>query len=433
MSKPAFQRGSVSRSRSDAFVLTLAMICAAITPMLVCAQDEAPADSTPPGASYTLETTSGYFNTDRAYFAPGAAHWGEGFSRARLQYLFPSGVQFTAGGVLTTTVRKDYYGVADRNDGLLDQLSVSASDLGGSGLGITLGRQSIQFGDGFLIGDGYLDHRAALWSIPLSFYDGAKLDWARGTAHVTAFAADYSPSFEGALGARPDGYLFGAEAGWTCSKGNEIALAYLRRHETSLIEDRAQAISLRGGWLRGSFSVAGEAVLESGTRTGTVLAGRGGHIAATWTSQARWQPTLKAAYFLFSGDDQATSEDESYDPWQFVWGDWSAYYVGDLLGSTVGTSSNMRIALVQLGVTPHKGTGVRLLAHRMDRDLADTRPFAYEIDAVVDQSIGEHWTAWIMGGLVTPLSAAELEFGSSERSTQLFASLTYKFGGRLGH
>ena len=423
----------MSRSTSSAIVITLVMICAAMAPMSVCAQEEAAADSTPPGASYTVETTAGYFNTNRAYFAPGAEHWGEGFSRSRLQYRWPSGAQLTAGGVLMTTVGTDYYGVADQNDGLLDQLSISAPDLGGTGLGIALGRQNIQFGDGFLISDGYLDHRSALWSIPLSFYDGVKLDWARGTAHATAFAADYSPSFEGALGARPDGYVFGAEAGWTRSEGSELALAYLRRHDTSVIEDRAQAISLRGGWLSGPFVLAGEAVLESGTRTGTDLAGRGGHVAATWRSEGRWKPMLKAEYLLFSGDDQTTSKDESYDPWQFGWVDWSTYYVGDLLSSTVGTSTNMRMALLQLGLTPREGTGVRLLAHRMDRDLADIRPFAYEFDAVVEQAIGEQWSAWVMGGLVTGLSAAELEFGSREHSAQLFASLTYNFGGRLGN
>ena len=263
----------MNRPVRERFAASLAMLLTVTLSAPALAQEDAAADSTQPGASYTLESTAGYFNTDRAYFAPGTAHWGEGFSRGRLQYRWPSGVQLAAGGVLMTTVGADYYDVADQNDGLLDQLSIAASDLGGTGLGITIGRQNIQLGDGFLISDGYLDNRAALWSIPLSFYDGVKLDWSRGTARATVFAAAYSPSFEGALGARPDGYVFGAEAGWMRSEGTELALAYLRRHDTSVIEDRAQAISLRGGWLSGPFALAGEAVLESGLRTGTDLAG----------------------------------------------------------------------------------------------------------------------------------------------------------------
>jgi hypothetical protein len=106
----------------------------------------------------------------------------EGFARARGFYGFGHGAYVTAGGVVMATMQKDYYENEDVNDGLLDQLALSMPDINGSGFGFTVGRQSLTLGDGFLIGDGYRDHFAAFWNIPLSFYDGVSVNWAKEPA-----------------------------------------------------------------------------------------------------------------------------------------------------------------------------------------------------------------------------------------------------------
>lgn len=397
-------------------------------------------EGVPAGWSYDFDATASWHAVDNPYFGTDVAHWREGFLRGRVRYGLPGGAYVTVGGVGTATMDTDYYGVGDEYDGLLDQLFVSLPDLGGSGLDLTIGRQNMTLGDGFLIGDGYRDHFAALWNIPLSFYDGVLASWAKGPNHVTAFAADLSPSFStvvtdlsGDRVVSPDGVIAGGEFGWSPAEGKELAVAVVKRTDSSELEYEPMAFSLRGAWTMGAWGVGGEAVMESGTWGDTDLAGKGGHLRVTWAGEGKYEPALKAEYFLYSGDDPDTDDKlEAFDPLQYTWSDWSNYYVGDLLASTVGTASNMRITMLQAGMKPREGTGVRLLAHRFDRDQGDTKPFAYEFDAVIDQSFGDHWSGWLMGGWASPQDAAKLEWGDNT-STQVFAALVYKIGGKLGH
>jgi len=395
-------------------------------------------EGVPAGWSYDFDGTASWHAVDNPYFSTDVAHWREAFVRGRVHYGLPAGAYLTVGGVGAVTMDTDYYGVGDEYDGLLDQLLVGLPHVGGSDLSLTIGRQNMTLGDGFLVGDGYRDHFAALWNIPLSFYDGVLANWARGPHHVTAFAADVSPSFTAVLSdlsgdreVAPDGILAGGEIGWSPGEGKELALALVKRTDDSEIAYEPMAMSLRGAWTRGVWGVAGEAVLESGQWGDTDLAGKGGHLRVTWAGEGKYEPALKAEYFYYSGDDPDTDDKlEAYDPLQYSWSDWSNYYVGDLLASTVGTASNMRIMMLQAAFTPREGTGVRLLAHRFDRAKADTEPFAYEFDAVIDQKFGEHWSGWLMGAYASPLDAAKLEFGDNT-STQVFLALTYKIGGKL--
>jgi hypothetical protein len=71
----------------------------------------------------------------------------------------------------------------------------------------------------------------------------------------------------------------------------------------------------------------------------------------------------------------------------------------------------------------------------MDRaratEAGSSKAFAYEYDLVVDQALGPHWNAWVMGGYATPLDAAKAELGA-ETTGQVFASVSWKFGGPQG-
>jgi hypothetical protein len=384
--------------------------------------------------SYTIETTASAHTSERAYFLEGAPHWSELFSRARVQMPLSNHVSLSLGGVIMTQVGKDYSGFGDRSDGRIDRFALTIDDLVFTGLDVTLGRQDFKLGDGFLLGDGYLDTRAARWNIPLSFYDGATADWAAGDAHLRGFALNYSPSYESSVGYRPDGLIVGGEVEVSPGEGKGLAVAYLQRRDKSAFEDRSRAWSVRGDWTSGAFEVNAEGVLQGGKAGGVDRAGRGGHANVIWTGEGQWEPSLRLHYTMVSGDDPTTTKDEAFDAWQPSWNDWSEHYMGDLLASTIGAWSDMRIALVELGVKPREGTGLRLLAHRFDRDQGSVKPFAYEFDAVVDHDFGKGWTGWIMGGLVKPLDRAKADFPtpaytSNLSSTQLFASLTYKFGG----
>ncbi len=424
------------------------------------AQEEAAADSAggdeggvPAGFSYGVEATSSYHYANNPYFGAdwgitreGAGKttysWTEGFTRLRLNYGLPRGAYVSAGGVLLGTGGTDYFGVEDVGDGRVDQLLAGWPDVGGSGLSLVAGRQDLQVGDGFLIGDGYLDRRAALWNIPLNFYDAVRADWARGPWRVLAFGAHLSHSF-GSEGVYPKGIEYGGEAGWSAAEDRAVALGVFQRADDGPAQLDARAYSLRGALGLRGFTLAGEGVQEAGTAGAVDLKGRAGHLGLTYGPELRFKPYAEVAYLFFSGDDPATPEDEGFYPWEYRWSDWSRYYVADFVGSTLVFNNDARIWKLECGVTPFADTGVRLLAHRIDLDTGSAwgglpegvgRGFADELDLVVDQALGDRWSAWVMGAYVVPREAGKALVGRA-RAGQLFVSLSYAFdraGGGAG-
>jgi hypothetical protein len=110
------------------------------------------------------------------------------------------------------------------------------------------------------------------------------------------------------------------------------------------------------------------------------------------------------------------------------------------MASTLVFNDDSRIWKLECGYSPLEDTSLRLLLHRISLDTGASygglpegvgRDFADEADLVVDQALGECWSAWVMGGYVRPLDAAKALVGGAA-SGQLFVSLTYKFDGTGG-
>lgn len=408
--------------------------------------EEESGPAVPPGFSYGVEATASYHYVNHAYFGadwgitsdPDRKNyaWSEGLTRLRLNYGLPQGLWVSAGGVVMTTLATDYYGTNNVGDGLVDQLAIGLADAGGSGFSLTAGRQDLQVGDGFIIGDGYYDTRAALWNIPLNFYDGLKADLVRGPWHALAFGARLSPSYA-AEGETVKGFLAGGELGWSAGEARSLTVGWFQREDDGTTNLDARALSVRGALGLGGMKLAGELVEQFGQRGVTDLEGRGCHLDATWSLPAAGEPYAQLQYLQFSGDDPSTPEDESYQPWQYRWNDWSQWYVADLVGSTLLGNSDTRVWKLEFGWSPCEKSGLRLLLHRLDLDsgaswggLADGvgRGFADEYDLVVDRELGEHWSAWVLGGYARPREAAK-ELVGSAASGQVFASITYSFEG----
>lgn len=437
------------RSKGSRGGMALGIGCAllALTAGPGWAAEGAAADSggaVPNGLSYTVEATSSYHYVNQAYFGnatdfPGkkSTTWAEGFTRARLNYGTSDGVWLSAGGVVMGTAGTDYFGTEDAHDGRLDQLLVGMSSIGGSGLSLVAGRQDLQVGDGFLIGDGYRDSKAALWNIPLNFYDALRADWQQGEWSALAFGARLSPSY-GDQAEGTGNLQLGGEVSWNASETRTLALGYFQRLDDGDAQLDARAFSLRGNWERGPFSLAGEGVVERGRNGEADLRSFGGHLGATCKAALRGEPYAQLEYFLFSGDDPATADvDEGFYPWNYRWTDWSRYYVADLMASTFIFNNDSRIWKLECGISPLEDTSLRLLLHRIDLDTGASlwegglpegvgRAFAHEADLVVDQSIGDHWSAWVLGSYVRPLEAAKALAGEAAAG-QIFVSLTYKF------
>jgi hypothetical protein len=335
-----------------------------------------------------------------------------------------------------TTLATDYYGTNNAGDGRVDQLAAGCENLGGSGFSMTLGRQDLKVGDGFIIGDGFADSKAALWNIPLNFYDGLRADLAQGPWHATAFGVRLSPSYAGE-GQTVKGFLAGGELGWSAGEDRSLAVGWFQREDDGTENLDARAVSVRGALGLCCLRLGGEFVQQFGQQGTTDLEGRGGHAEATWSFAAAGEPYAQLQYLQFSGDDPATPEDESYQPWQYRWNDWSQWYVADLVGSTLLANSDTRIWKLELGWAPCEKSNLRLLLHRLDLDSGASwgglptgvgRGFADEADLVVDRELGEHWSAWVMGGYARPREAAK-ELVGAAASGQVFASITYSFAG----
>jgi hypothetical protein len=408
------------------------------------------------GFWYGGELTTTFHYTNTAYFGADYGitddprktdyNWQEGYLRLRVNYGLTNGLWFSLGGLGALTLGTDYYGVDQTGDAKVDQMLVGLTHMGNSGLSFVAGRQEIVVGDGFLIGDGYNDDKAALWNIPLSFYDGVRADWKKGPWHALAFGANLSSSYSievedpaapgGVTALEPDGLQWGFDVGGENEVGQALALGHFRRDDRGATRLDVQATSARFTLPYSVFKLAGEYVLERGTTGDTELEGIGAHVSLTAASESGFSPYGQVEYFYFSGDRGETSADESYYPWNFRWSDWSRYYVGDLVASTLVTNTDSRIWKLEGGVTPWENTSFRLLLHQIDLDTGSSygglpegvgRGFANEYDLVVDQGLGGGWSAWLMGGYVVPRDAAKALVGTA-KSGQIFAGLTYGFG-----
>jgi hypothetical protein len=83
----------------------------------------------------------------------------------------------------------------------LDLANITYKNISGVPLSITLGRQDLKFGDGFLIYDGYYD-TVALWLTPITSFNAAKLNFSPGPFSFDLFYAETivdSQNFEAVL------------------------------------------------------------------------------------------------------------------------------------------------------------------------------------------------------------------------------------------
>ncbi len=407
-------------------------------------ESEESAAAVPAGFSYGVDATLSTHFANHPYFGadwgitsdPDRRNyaWGEGFTRVRFNYGLPAGLWVSTGGVVMTTQSTDYYGTDDEHDAMLDQLVVGFA--GGDGFSVSAGRQDLQVGDGFVIGDGYADHKAALWNIPLNFYDGLKAELARGPWHALAFGVRLSPTY-GTAAQTAKGFLAGGELGWSAGEDRSLAVGWFQREDDGTMNLDSRALSVRGTLGCDVLRLGGEFVQQYGEQGMVDLKGRGGHADVTWSLPAFGDPYAQVQYLQFSGDDPSTPEDESYQPWQYRWNDWSRWYVADLMASTLLRNTDARIWKLELGWSPCEKGSIRLLLHQLDLDSGASwgglpagvgRGFADEADLVVTRELGAHWSAWVMGGYAHPREAAK-ELVGSANSGQVFASLSYSFSG----
>ncbi len=386
-----------------------------------------------------------------AYFgAPGQPKpdanygWVESVGRAGLAYAFSGHVSISAGVAGVFTWSDDPFGVSNDGTALVESAKLTVTDLLTPGLDLTIGRQEMKIGDGFLIQDGYADHKGNVWSIPLTFWDAARADYRRGGFAGTVLAASLSSSFG------YDGRLYGFDFAWNpapkkAAAGAEagaaeepsmtyLALSGFARQDSGEADDDARVLSLRGSVPVGPVTLAGEYAFQGGKRQGVSVGGEAWHADARWDLPLGLAPYLFASYLHFSGDDPASANDENFIWRDYSSEDWSHYYLGELVASSLLVNTDLNVLKLEAGFQIGEPLSFRLFY----LDLRSDTGTYWEVPEGAGDSLAREWDAvlswtpnaatelWLLFGQARPGSAGEARWGT--RTSNLYsAGISWSF------
>ncbi|MFH1177005.1 MAG: hypothetical protein V1750_06320 [Acidobacteriota bacterium] len=398
--------------------------------------------------------TATYFAVSHAYFGaagqPGGGGHGDYFwleSMANLRGELALGAHFRAllGIHGMATLGRDYYGLDDSRELIVDRAELGVTDIGGSGLSLTLGRQDLQIGDGFIIGDGYFETKATLWSIPLSFFDALRADYSAGPFHATALLARLDDSFPAPCEwCEPqEGSLAGLDLAWQSERWS-AAMGHFRRNDHAEVGNDGAITAVRGALKLGPVTLAGEYGRESGALdqvggenavSRVDLAGEAFHLDVTWELPAGRDTYVKGSYLAFSGDDPGTREWEQYSRWNYRWNDWNRYYIGDIIGSQFLFNQDERVIMLEGGLAPGETTRLRLFLLRTRLDTGSalgglppgvSKDFSDEIMVVLDYAPRPNLSTWVLLAWARPRGAARALIGSDD-CAEVLTSLSVIF------
>lgn len=364
---------------------------------------------------------------------PGANYgWVESVGRVGLQYAFSDHVSVTAGVAGVFTLDADPFGVSNDGTAIVESARLAVTDLFTPGLDLSIGRQNMKIGDGFLIQDGYYDHKGDVWSIPLTFWDVARLDYRRGDFAGTAFAASLSSSYG------YDGQLYGLDVAWSPARkkteagpgaepGAEeeppktyLAFSGFARQDSGEADDDARLLSFRGSVPIGPVTLAGEYAVQGGKRQGVSARGEAWHADARWDLPLGPSPYLFASYLHYSGDDPASASDENFVWRNYSSEDWSHYFLGELVASSLLVNTDLNVLKLEGGFQIGEPLSFRLFYLDLKSDTGAYwgvpdgagDSLAREWDAVLTFNPNDATELWVLYGQARPGSAGEALWGS---------------------
>jgi hypothetical protein len=358
-----------------------------------------------------------YFGSPDQPSPDGKYAWSEGALMLEAHWRPADWVHFDVAGAATWTIGDDAYGTGSEAQFLFYRALVEFADIGGSGVGVTIGRQDLGIGSGLVISDGFRSEKAALWLNPIWFFDAVKVDW---DGESGLGASGYAFLLDRTTGEPENGYGWGAELRWqVLEEGPEVAFDYVARHDTSATDNDARAAWLRSTLPFGPVTFGGDYVWEFG-RIGGVP-----YDAGAWYAYLKWSlPTELDNYFtlhyaFFSGDDPATPEQEGYFSWYYGDADWSQWFIGDIVGSTLNDNTDEKTLWLEAAWTPIEPLLLRAYLHRMWVDTGAYhgvpegvgKEFADEVDLTAEWTISERFDLWGVIGWARPLEAARAVYG----------------------
>ncbi|MBU1086536.1 MAG: alginate export family protein [Candidatus Omnitrophica bacterium] len=332
-----------------------------------------------------------------------------------------------------------FYGTATDNTMVdVDLANLTFSDIGSFNIDLTLGRQEIVIGDGFIIGDGRAD-TVAQWSVPLKSFDGARATLNNDFGTVDCFAAFIDNDWTQYLGSYDAGppeyqdqlpltaYTGGGELYGVNLHHEKWDIGAFFKDDNSELENDTVALSVKALYEVPAISgltLDGEIVRQLGSTSvdrANLLTDRkldreawGGHMDATYKFEScRFAPYIGTSYIYFSGDDaDSTDTNEAFDPLFFDDTDNGKWYIGNIVGGQGQIiNSNEKVIKLELGCTPDSSTQLRLQFFniRLDRgiDYDFTRKnYANEVNLIFDYWPNEIFYCGAQFGMSHPLEAA---------------------------
>lgn len=217
---------------------------------------------------------------------------------------------------------------------IIENLYISAENIGGSPFSVTAGRQNIMYGEGFLMMDGG----------PLDGSRTAYNNAVRVNATVEKRTLELhflsNPSYDRYLPVvnslrrgmieydEKGGGLYYTDESFA---GKKIEGYYFFKNEKSESDGYESNIHTIGGRFSGAvrerFRYAAELAYQTGDIGDADRSGFGGYIHGTYAFQVRMEPSLKAGFIYLSGDDPYTRDCEGWDPLYSRWPKWSELYI----------------------------------------------------------------------------------------------------------
>lgn len=250
----------------------------------------------------------------------------------------------------------------------LEKAFIEFSQIGGSSVKATVGRQPIVIGSQFLIGDGVYDGfapnaRQGVYHSPRKSFDAVRVEWDLQKVHFDSFVFRVHPTWDAAGG--KDGVFGGVNVSRGFAKNKAIYAAGLfYRHSSSKADNNMAVLNLRGEQhLPGAsdFYAGGELVFEFAgtcrnvsycTTPGQRIGERAGHIEFGYeASRTKWRPSAEVGYVYYSKD---------FTPIATGFSDWGKWYLGNQIDWII-FGTNTKIIRAQAGVWPTSTIKLRAL------------------------------------------------------------------------
>ncbi len=221
----------------------------------------------------------------------------------------------------------------------VDQLYARIDSVGRKPLTLTIGRQDINFGEGFLVMDG-----GPLDGSRSAYFNAIRFDWTFKPAQTLTAIVAYQPRWDGLLPVLHDHNRYKAmveqsETGFILHynrplSGKGTLQAYLLRKQATAYKSSPQIdLNCLGGRINlpviRELTATSEAAIQFGRRGGRDQFSFGGHANAEYkTGWPRLVPKSIILGGLFlSGDRIATDKYEAWDPFWSRWPKWSESYI----------------------------------------------------------------------------------------------------------